>query len=364
MAESMTGGFLQNLLALMQMRQQQAQFEQNNQLNQRNSAANILAQLAQVGQGFGNRTEALKFYDSAGTEFGLPVEALLALAQGQAPTEAALRSSAAQQGRASLAPEQLTGQNREAASAVTTGMNQSQSALSDFLSQQLGRMTAGGSNQPVTNMLGEAGVLRMLSGMTPGQFSLDQATHNLQPEQITQAAEISAGLALSAPQAASNALTARGQDLGYASSMAGNRLGWAQLAQQGELGMLGLQLEGQRALLSATGKSSLQITDVPELVALQNTLTENLTKAQTPAARQQYMSSLGTVNSLLNSLGVPTPQVDPVADQNQFNPSRMLQPGSWGNRTTLPMYQPATQQQLQGAQNFLNPASPFNFGFP
>ncbi len=346
------------------MRQQQEQFQATNQLNRQNSQANILQLIAQATQGMPDRAKALQYADAIGTEFGLPIEALVALAQGQAPTETALRAGAAQQGRGTLTPEQLLGQNQEAASAVTTGMNQSQSALSSFLTSQLGRMTAGGSNQPVANMLGETGVLRMLSGMSPGQFSLDQATHNLQPEQINRAAEISAGLSLSAPQVAGNALTARGQDLGYASSMAGNRLGWASLAQQGELAYLNMAMQGQAALAQATGKSGLTVGDIPELVAIQNTLTENLTKAQTPAARQQFISGLGTVHSLLNGLGVPTPQVDPIQDVNQFNPRRYLQPSTWGNRTTLPMYQPGTPQQQQGAQNFLNSASPFNFGFP
>lgn len=365
MAEnSMAGSFIQNMLALMQMRQQQEQFLATNQLNRQNSQANILQLLAQTSQGFGDRGKALQFLDSAGTEFSLPIQALLALAQGQAPTETALRASAAQQGRAGLTPEQLQGQNRESASVVTTGMGQAQSALSDFLSGQIGRLTAGGSNQPVANMLGEAGFLKMLTGMSPGQFSLDQAQHNLQPEQVSQAARINLGIEQSPAQLAQNAIAMRGQDLGYASSMASNRLGWAQLAQQGELGYLNLAMQGQVALAQSTGKNGLTIQDIPELVAIQNTLTENLAKARTPAARQQFMSGLGTVNSLLNGLGVPTPQVNPVQDVNQFNPMRILQPSTWGNRTTLPMYQPPTPQQVQGAQNFLNPAAPFNFGFP
>lgn len=364
MAESMAGGFIQNMLALMQLRQQQEQFLATNQLNRQNSQANLLQLLAQVGQGFDDRGAALDFFNSAGGQFDLAPDALLALARGQAPTEAAIRGGAARRGRESISPERATAQDAEAASVVSTGMNQSQGALSTFLQEQLGRLGAGGSNAPVANMLGEAAVLRLLAGMSPGQFSMDQATHNLQPEQLNQAAEISAGLSLSAPQIAANSLTARGQDLGYASSMAGNRLGWASLAQQGELGYLNLAMQGQVALAQSTGKNGLTIQDIPELVAIQNTLTENLAKAQTPAARQQFMSGLGTVNSLLNGLGVPTPQVNPTQDVNQFNPMRILQPSTWGNRTTLPMYQPPTTLQMQGAQNFLNPAAPFNFGFP
>lgn len=358
MAESMAGGFIQNLLALMQMRQQQEQFLATNRLNQQNSQGNILQLLSTIGQGFGDRGAALEFFNSAGSQFNLPPDALLALARGQAPSETALRGEAARRGRESLTAEQLAGQNAEASSMVTTGMNQSQSGLSSFLASQLGKVN---SVPEVRDMLGEAGLLRMLTGMAPGQFSLDQATHNMQPEQINQAAEIAAGLSLSAPQAAGNALTARGQDLGYASSMAGNRLGWASLAQQGELGYLNLAMQNQAALAQATGKSGLSVQDIPELVAIQNTLTENLSKAQTPAARQQFMSGLGTVNSLLNGLGVPTPQVNPTQDVNQFNPMRILQPSTWGQRSTLPMYNP---QAGQGAQNFLNPAAPFNFGFP
>lgn len=367
---SMAGDFIQNMLALMQMRQQAEQFRQSHALQEQNSQANVLQLLTMAAQNFPNRTEALKFVDPIGTMFNLPPEALLALAQGQSPTEAAIRGGAASQGRAAMTTEQLGMQNNEAASAVTTGMNTSQSALSSFLANAIGN-TVGPSGIPqVRNMLGEAGFLRMLTGMSPGQFSLDQATHNLQPEQLNQAAQISTGLALSAPQIAGNALTARGQDLSYSATMAGNRLGWARLAQEGELGYLQLAMQGQLALAQSSGRSGLTVGDIPELVAIQNTLTENLGKAQTPAARQQFMSGLGTVNSLLNSLGVPTPQVDPVGDVNQFNTWRLFQPSTWGNRTTLPMYVPQTpeQQQMnqQGYQNLMGNNRPFTgtFGFP
>lgn len=340
---SMAGGFIQNMLALMQLRQQASQFQEANQLNRQNSQANLLQMLAGMTQGFDDRGAALDFLNSAGQPAGLPMDALLALARGQAPSETAVRAGAARRGREAMPEAARAGQDAEAASVVSTGMSNIQSGLSNFLSSRLGQVS---TVPEVSNMLGDAGILKLISGLSPGQFSMDQATHNLQPEQLNQAAEISAGLALSAPQNAANALTMRGQDIGYASSMAGNRLGWAQLAQQGELGYLNLAMQGQLAMAQATGKSGLSIGDVPELVAIQNTLTENLTKAQTPAARQQFLSSLGTINSLLNSLGVPTPQVNPTEDVNQFNTSRFLQPSTWNGmtpwsaRSPLPMVSP------------------------
>jgi hypothetical protein len=305
-----------------------------------------------------DRAAAWDFLEAQGRANGLNVDSLLALAVGQAPTETSIRGGAANAGRAAMTPEQLAAQNAETSSVVSTGMNQSQSALSQFLTSQLGRLTAGGSNQPVANMLGEAGVLRTLTGLTPGAFSLDQAVHNLSPEETNAAARMAQGLQLNAPQMAANALTARGQDLGYSSSMAGNRLGWADLAQRGELGYLNLAMQQQLSAAQAGGRGGLQINDIPELVKTQQSLVEALSKSNTPAQRQMLLNSLGTTNSLLNSLGVPTPQINPTEDVNQFSPFNILHPWATnqpGGRSTLPMYNP------QGAQQFTNP-QPFNFG--
>jgi hypothetical protein len=347
MAEnSMASGFLQNMIALMQMRQQDSQFRQQQSLAKQAQQAQMLQFLSGVTQNMPDRGAAWDFLQSQGGQSGLNLDALLALARGQAPSETSIRADAANAGRAAMAPAQLASQNAEAASVVGTGMNQSQSGLSSFLNNHLNRMT---STREVGNMLGETGILKFLTGMTPGQFSLDQAVHNLQPEEITAAARMSQGLQLTAPQAASNALTARGQDLGYSSSMAGNRLGWASLAQQGELGYLDLAMRQQLATMQAGGKGGLQINDIPELVKTQQSLIEALGKSATPAQRQSYLNSLGTVNSLLNSMGVPTPQINPTEDVNQFSPLKWLRPSTWDSRGTLPMYDPTLQA---GASQF------------
>lgn len=364
-SNSMTGDFIQNMLALLQLRQQREQYIGQHELAQQGQRASLLQLLSGITQNMPDRGAAMDFLEAQGQANGLNLDSLLALARGQAPSETSIRAGASVAGREAMTPQQLAGQNTEASSVVTTGMSQSQSALSQFLTGQLGRMTAGGVNQPVANMLGEAGVLRALTNMTPGQFSLDQATHNLNPEEVNAAARMAQGLALTAPQQAANALTARGQDMGYSSSMAGNRLGWAQLAQQGELGYLNLAMQQQLATMQAGTKGTLQINDIPELVKTQQTLTDALAKSSTPAQRQMYLNSMGTVNSLLNSLGVPTPQISPTGDVNQFTPFNPLHPWqTWqsGGRGTLPMYVPGQQQQQQqGAQQFLSP-SPGMFG--
>lgn len=359
---SMTGDFIQNMLALLQLRQQGNQFQQQHQLAQQGQQAQMLQLLAGVAQGMPDRGAAWDFLEAQGQQNGLNLDALLALARGQAPTETSIRAGAANDGRAAMAPGQLAAQNAETSSVVSTGMNQSQSALSQFLTGQLGRMTSGGVNQPVANMLGEAGVLRMLTNMTPGQFSLDQATHNMHPEEINSAARMAQGLTLTAPQVAANALTSRGQDLSYSASMSGNRLGWADLAQRGELGYLNLAMQQQLAGAQAGARGSLQMNDIPEMVRTQLALTEALKKTNTPAERQMNLNSLGTINSLLNSMGVPTPQINPTGDVNQFTPFNLLHPvQTWqsGGRSTLPTWTPASPQQLQGAQQFFNSASPF-----
>lgn len=362
MPETMNGNFLQNMLALMQMRQQAAQFQQTMELNRQQQQAQALQTLAGMTQGFADRGAALDFGNATGTQLGISPDAILALARGQAPSETSIRGEAARRGREAAGNN--AAQNAEAASVVSTGMGGAQAGMSQFLASQLGRMTEGAPRQ-VANMLGEAGILRMLTNQTPGQFSLDQATHNMQPEQLNQAARMNLGLELTPAQMASNSLIARGQDLNYSTGMASNRLGWAQLAQQGELGMLGLQMQSQLALLQSTGKSGLQINDIPEMIAIQNNLMEQLGKAQTPAAKQQLEASVGTINSLLNSLGVPTPQITPGSGQmTPVGGFGGLLPWNWNNRTTLPMYDPRTAPaQQQGAQNLMNP-QPFRFGMP
>jgi hypothetical protein len=347
---SMSGDFIQNMLAMLQLRQQAQQFQQQHQLARQTQQAGLLQLLSGVTQNMPDRGAAWDFLQAQGEQSGLNLDALLALARGQAPTETAIRADAANAGRAAMAPVQLANQNAEAASVVGTGMNQSQSGLSSFLNTHLNRMT---STREVGNMLGETGILKFLTGMTPGQFSMDQAVHNLQPEEITAAARMSQGLQLTAPQAASNALTARGQDLGYSSSMASNRLGWASLAQQGELGYLDLQMRQQLATMQGGGKGGLQINDIPEIVRVQQSLTQDLQKATTPAARQALLNYLGTVNTLLNSMGVPTQQINPVEDVNQFTPFNILHPwqtwqpgqfpGGVPGRVPLPMYNPQLQ---------------------
>lgn len=361
-ANSMTGDFIQNMLALLQLKQQGNQFRQQQELAQKAQQAQTLQLLAGLSQGMPDRALAWDLLSTQGREAGIHPDTLLALAAGQAPTETAIRAGAAQAGRDAMPAAQLAGQNAEASSMVTTGMNQSQSGLSQFLSQHLGRLgSSDGSNRPLANMLGEASVLRLLTNMTPGQFSLDQAVHNLSPEETNAAARMSQGLQLNAPQVAANALTARGQDLSYSASMAGNRLGWADLAQRGELGYLNLAMQHQLAVSQAGGRGALQVNDIPELVKTQQSLVDALSKSNTPAQRQMYLNSLGTVNSLLNSMGVPTPQINPTGDVNQFIPQNYLQPwdsDAFQSRRTLPMYNPATPQQLLGAQQFMNP-TPF-----
>jgi hypothetical protein len=295
---------------------------------------------------------------------GVSEQSLLNLASNIAPTETAVRAGAARAGSAAQTPEQKAGTNAEALSQVATGQNSFASAMSQFLAGQLGLQT---KTPQVASMLGQAGVIRQLSGLTPGAFSIDQAIHNLEPEQIHAAGLMGANLAPTAAQSLSANVAMRGQDLDYGAAMAGNRLGWANLAQGGQLGMLDLSLRKYLGEMQINGRSSLGISDIPELVKTQQSLVTNLQGAVTPAARQSYLNSLGTVNSLLNSLGVPTPQIDPTGDVNQFNSGNWLHPWSSGlfqSRGTLPTYDPLRAQPLQqGAQQFGGQQQPFPYSF-
>jgi hypothetical protein len=352
-----------NLINLMQVMNQRSYQRAQTVLQQHQQEQAGLQLLSVLMQNTPDPSRLEPFIKELAPHMGISEQSLLNLASNISPSEQAVRGGAAREGRATQTPEQRTANNAEATSQVTTGQTGFANAMSEFLTNQLG----GQMKIPeVASMLGQAGLIRQLTGQTPGAFSIDQAIHNMHPEEVNSAARMASGLTPNAGQQLSAQVEMRGQDLGYSTSMAGNRLGWANLAQSGQLGMLDLQVRKYLGEVQMNGRASLGITDIPELVKTQQSLVTNLQGAVTPAARQQYLNSLGTVNSLLNSLGVPTPQVDPTGDVNQFNSGNLLHPGTSGlfeGRRTLPVYQPGMQYP-QGAQQFFNPAQvPFPYSF-
>ena len=352
-----------NLVNLMQVMQQKKYQDAQTLLQQHQQEQAGLQLLGVLMQNTPDPSKLQPLIKELAPRIGLSESNLLNLASNISPSETALRGGAAREGRAAQTPEQRAGTNAEATSQVATGQTGFANAMSQFLTQQMGVQT---KVPQVADMLGQAGLIRQFSGMSPGQFSVDQAVHNLDPDQVRLAGQMSAGLAPTAPQNLQASVAMRGQDMDYGASMAGNRLGWANLAQGGQLGMLGLQMQKYLGEMQMGARSSLGINDIPELVKTQQSLVTNLQGAATPAARQQYLNSLGTVNSLLNSLGVPTPQVNPAGDVNQFTNGNLLHPWSSGlfeGRGTLPTYQPQQQMQ-QGTQNFFGGTQlPFPYSF-
>lgn len=350
-SNSPTQDFLQNFLAIAQFVQQRD--AQQRELDQREKAQQLTA-LQTLGTLFQSapNAEAMKpFIEQLGPSTGVDTEALLNLAANVAPTEAALRGGAAKAGRVAQTAEQQAGQNAEVASAVLTGMNSGQAATSGFFSQAIG-----GLDEGQLSALSGPAVMRQLTGMDPGSLAFSVAQSSMGPEALMRAARIAANLELSPAQSTSfelergnQALTARGQSitaagqqLQYQATMAGNRLGWAQLAQQGELGMLGLQVERERNAIQAGAKSGLTLGDIPEIVSTQRQMMADVQKVTSPVERQQLLSGITTLNQLLNSMGVPTPDLT-QAGQQDIGPAKVFRTGDrspFSTPDTVPMFFP------------------------
>lgn len=315
---------IQNILALMQImgqqRQGQAQLDlqrkqlASQQATQRATSQNdLLINLLPALRSMPNSEAAGPFFESIAGRVGLDPEFLMNFAQSIAPTLEAQTSGAARTGRATAAPERVAAQNEAAADQVT-GYNPLQAGIQRFILDGLNSVEG---DPGVTR----AAVLRQLTGMAPGEFALSQATAGLPAGDLTGAARVGLDLQVGAGGQLSAATAMRGQDLGYASSMAGNRLGWAQLAQQGQLGMLELQVRQQLGQLNAAGQNSLGPNDLPELGRLAETLTQQLEKANTPVARQQYAAILNGVNGIISGqFGIPTPQINLLEDYDKYSP--------------------------------------------
>ena len=329
--------FMQNYLAIATFLQNKE--AQNRELDQREAAQqlNAMQTLSTLFQNAPNAEAMKPFIEAIGPRTGVDTNALLNLAANIAPSEAAIRGGAAKEGRRSQTPTQQAGQNAEAASAVTTGMNQGVAAMSGFWSQALGGMPG-----EQLAALGGPAVMRQLTGMDPGSLAMSLAQASMAPEELGQAARIAANLRLSPAQETSFALersgqaiqmrgqdiSERGQNLQYQATMAGNRLGWAQLAQQGELGHLNLQLEQARMGMAQGGKGTgLTMGDIPEIISTQRQMLADVQKVTSPVERQQLQAGINTLNQLLNSMGVPTPNLS-AADQSAFGPSSLFRPGT------------------------------------
>lgn len=351
-SNSPTQDFLQNFLAIAQFVQQRD--AQQRELDQREKAQQLTA-LQTLGTLFQSapNAEAMKpFIEAIGPNTGVDTEALLNLAANVAPSEVALRGGAAKAGRGAQTPDQLAAQNAEAASAVTTGMNSGQAATAGFFSDAIGGL----SGEQLASLSGPA-VMRQLTGMDPGSLAFSMAQSSMGPEALMRAARIAANLELSPAQSTSfdlergnqaltargQAITAQGQQLQYQASMAGNRLGWAQLAQQGQLGMLGLELDKARLGMQQGGQGSgLTMGDIPEIIDTQRQMMADVQKVTSPVERQQLVAGINTLNQLLNSMGVPTPNLN-EADQSAFGPPSYFRPGTrrpLAPTDTVPMFFP------------------------
>lgn len=310
--------FIQNLLGIVQLINQRRSQEAQQEVQNRNSQIGALQILGTLLPQMSDPAQADRLLqDFAGQLPGFSIDALRNLASSTAPSEGAIRGGAAVAGRRAQTPAQSGAQNAEAASAVTTGMNLGQAGTSGFLADAFrGVMNAG---PEVSGMLGNASVLRLLTGQTPGQFSLDQSLHQLDPAELTSAARMGVGLEPTAQQMIGNQLqqqsigvAAQGNALQYQASMANNRLGWADLAQRGELGHLNLAQDAQLRALQLGSQGSLQMGDAPEIIRTTATLTEELRRANSPAVRQQILSMIQKNNLMLRQLGFSAPDIDPT----------------------------------------------------
>jgi hypothetical protein len=233
--------------------------------------------------------------------------------------------------------------------------------------------TQEGGNAPVANMLGQAAILRLLTNQTPGQFSVDQAVHNLDPEALAAAAKMSQGLLPTAAQVMSDTTIRRGQDMGAAASAASNALGWGELAARGAIAELDARVRLELGRMSSGTGSTVTLADAPELFGVYTRSLEALGQAQTPAERQSWTSAAQGIGQLLTGMGFQMPAMNPSTDQGQFAPIPGvggILPWNWPGvgapaRTTLPMQ--VSPQQIQqwttGAYNLMNP-QPFRFGSP
>lgn len=339
---------IQNILALMQIIGQQRQGQAQLGLQERQLASQQAAQKASsqndllLGllpalRSMPNSEAAGPFLESIAGRTGLDADFLLNFAQSVAPTLEAQTSGAARTGRATAAPERVAKQNEAAADQVT-GFNPLQAGIDNFL---LGALNSVEGDPGITR----AAVLRQLTGMAPGEYATSQAMAGLPQQDLTNAARVGLDLQVGAGGQLSAATAMRGQDLGYASSMANNRLGWAELAQRGAHQELEMQVRQQIGMLEAYGKNTLGMNDLPELAGTAARLSENLQKARDPLTRQQDLAMLGMINQLLNrQFGVATPQINALGDLSETVP---MYPGFTPQRPGLPTQAPV-------------PTNPFN----
>lgn len=301
--------------------------------------------ITQIARNSDDLTQAQKAIEAFAPQIGWDVESTMDLVRAISPSAETTTVAAARRGRGTMDAGGQQTLDQGAAARMLAG----DSLLGLLTGQFLGEGIQG-LEGPEREQVQSAAVLRQLTGMDPGAFASSLDVAAMPGEDLRRANRVRFDLETGANANLSAAVSRRGQDLGYASSMAGNRLGWAELAQRGELGLLGLKLEGQKLLAATAGGSGgIGLDDVPELLNTSRALTEQLGQAQNTFTEQQVLSSLNAINSILGSLGFEgLPQTNGVA------PNKVTGRGApFARRSPFPTA--PTPAQIQGVNNLTTP---------
>lgn len=321
-----------------QMELQQRQIEAgitDAEARRQTGALELVTQIARNSDDF---SQAEKAIQALAPRLGMEIEPLTDLVRAIMPSAETTTVAAARRGRGTMDAGGQQVLDQGAAARMLAG----DSVLGLLTGQFLGEGIQG-LEGPEREQVQSAAMLRQLTGMDPGALAASLDVAAMPGEDLRRANRVRFDLETGAGANLSASVARRGQDLGYASSMASNRLGWAELAQRGELGLLGLKLEGQKLLMATAGGSGgLGIDDVPELLNTSKALTEQLNKAPNTFSRQQIMGGLQTVNQLLASMGFGG---FPATDPTQANEATGAGWLNLGRRSPFPTYQtPAPAQ--------------------
>jgi hypothetical protein len=355
-----TNEFIRNMLQLYGIRTQMEAAEREAEIADRNSVTNAIATLQGVLRQTTDPNAQGGLIESFIGRYlpEMPVDAFHGLMAGTQPTGETMTVGEARQGLQEMPQELRDRRQREAATVATTGMNEGAAEMSGFQASRLGPLAAprNDADRSIANMFGNAFLMKSFAGLTPGQFSVDQAVHNLDPQELASAARISSDLLPGASQQLSASIARRGQDLGYAQGMASNRLGWASLAQQGALGIAQLQMQMQEMGARVAGGQRLTPAQGVEVINLIGQLTTDLQKAPNPATRQLYSTAIQNAQQLLGASGLVnvTTGVDPNALTSMMGDPLGPNVRRWNDQAPpFPFVQ--GQPQVQQPQQMLSP---------
>jgi hypothetical protein len=279
MSEQRQGGnpfneMFQNFMMLSQVKQMQEQAKQQDIMN---TVAGFREYTQILREGFAE-PEHLDALENALAQKGFDRDALIAIRQRVTPTAANITAAEAVAGRDAMNPESRGIMQGEAFSRMTTGASTLENYRSRFLSNVLG------SEGP----MGEAMRTREATGLTPGQFEVDQVLSQRGPEWIAGMQDREAGYTMTAAQQAQS-------DLGW-----GNLdLGRKRLEEEGNWestrqGNLLLQLKNKA---EAEGQ-----TNAFGLIEEYGKAVRSLVETRSPRSRQEKTAQAGLANQLAQEL--------------------------------------------------------------